>query len=144
MVLATIYAPSGVEVSVSGGGTVEQFEGGAQALYTIDPTTGGTVGTSSIEVHYTGEVEDEMEVEIEGTAQLFPEGYRSQSEYHTDIGGMNQPIVILESTNPESNASQDQGVIDTVDDLTLSEKKIIFMIGMVFLFVLTSMIVTKL
>lgn len=110
-VLATIYAPNGVELSVSGGGTVEQFEGGAQAMFTIDPTTGGTVGTSSIEVYYDGEVNGEREITIDGTAQLFPEGYRSQSEYHTDIGGLSESLTVVESTTPEPTSTPHQSQV---------------------------------
>lgn len=99
-VIATIYAPDGVELKMSSGGTISQVEGAAQATYRIDPTTGGTLDSSAIKVYYDGPVDGTKQVDIDATAKMFPVDHRSDPALYTEIGGQSESLVVTEQVPP--------------------------------------------
>jgi hypothetical protein len=113
-VIATIYAPDGVELKMSSGGTVSQVEGAAQATYRIDPTTGGTLESSAIEVYYDGPVNGKEQIEIDATAQIFPADHRDDAALYAEVSGLSESVVVTEQTTPTpSNSSGDESTAAT-------------------------------
>jgi hypothetical protein len=117
-VLATITAPDGVEVKVSSGGTVSQIEGGAQAMFRIDPTQGGTLDESSIEVYYDGPVNGEERIDIDANLQAYPTDHRDQPSYYTDLGGLTESITVTEQATPQPTTTTADSADDTADNRT--------------------------
>lgn len=108
-VIATIYAPDGVELKMSSGGTVSQMGGAAQAIYRIDPTTGSTLDGSAIEVYYDGPVDGTKRIDVDATAQLFPDGHRDEPALHTEVGGLSKSLVVTERTTPATQTGGNDG-----------------------------------
>lgn len=115
-VLATIYAPDGVELKVSSGGTVSQVEGAAQATYRIDPTTGSTLDGSAIEVYYDGPVDGTKRIDVDATAQLFAAGHRDDPALYTEVGGLSESLTVTERTTPATPSPTPTDVEAGADD----------------------------